>query len=192
MSETTEMLEPTGAPDALGDDTGIDTGSGTNAASEPRAADSAADTGATSDSGRPDGVAEDHPGSASPQRRRRASGLAGMVLPELQALASTLGIPGAARLRKGQLIAAIQMAQAGNGGAGGAAVEGPVAAGSRSADTHRDTHGEQVQAETVPWQEALPTGDSPDTPDNADMVGTGDMVGTATRWAPTSARPRWT
>ena len=116
MSETTEMLEPTGAPDVLGDDTGIDTGSGTNAASEPRAHETGLTQVPRRTAGASDGVAEDHPGSAPPQRRRRASGLAGMVLPELQALASTLGIPGAARLRKGQLIAAIQMAQAGNGG----------------------------------------------------------------------------
>ncbi|MHB8339914.1 MAG: transcription termination factor Rho [Mycobacteriales bacterium] len=38
-----------------------------------------------------------------------------MVLPELQELASGLGIPGVARLRKGQLISAIQSVQSGNG-----------------------------------------------------------------------------
>jgi transcription termination factor Rho len=44
-------------------------------------------------------------------RRRSGSGLSAMVLPELQALASSLGIAGVSRLRKGQLIAAIQNAQ---------------------------------------------------------------------------------
>ena len=150
MSETTEMLEPTGAPDVLGGNTGIDTGNSSDAVSDHHAADS----GATTHGDRPDGVAEGHPGGAAPQRRRRATGLAGMVLPELQALASSLGIPGAARLRKGQLIAAIQMAQAGNGGGAsdGAAASTGVAPVGR----------EEAQAEDTPWQEALPTGDSGD------------------------------
>ena len=51
----------------------------------------------------------------APPRRRRATGLAGMLLPELQSLAASLHIPGTARMRKGELIAAIQLAQ----GAGG-------------------------------------------------------------------------
>ncbi|HVQ88348.1 MAG TPA: transcription termination factor Rho, partial [Actinomycetes bacterium] len=43
--------------------------------------------------------------------RRRGSGLNGMVLAELQTMAAGLGITGTARLRKGQLIEAIQAAQ---------------------------------------------------------------------------------
>ena len=43
--------------------------------------------------------------------RRRGSGLSGMVLAELQTMASGLGITGTARLRKSQLIEAIQAAQ---------------------------------------------------------------------------------
>ena len=46
-------------------------------------------------------------------RRRRAPGLNGMVLAELQQLASSLGIRGTGRMRKGQLIEAIKAAQGG-------------------------------------------------------------------------------
>jgi transcription termination factor Rho len=59
-------------------------------------------------------------GGESTTRRRRTSGdgsgggLAGMVLPELQAMASGLGITGTARMRKGQLIEAIQAKQSGS------------------------------------------------------------------------------
>jgi transcription termination factor Rho len=57
-------------------------------------------------------VAADSP---APKTRRRATsgGLAAMVLPELQAMASELGITGVGRLRKGQLIEAIQAKQGG-------------------------------------------------------------------------------
>jgi transcription termination factor Rho len=50
----------------------------------------------------------------APRTRRRATsgGLAAMVLPELQALAGELGISGVGRLRKGQLIEAIQQKRA--------------------------------------------------------------------------------
>jgi transcription termination factor Rho len=51
---------------------------------------------------------------AGGSRRRRAAGLAGMVLPELQALAASLGISGTGRMRKGQLIEAIKERQGGN------------------------------------------------------------------------------
>jgi transcription termination factor Rho len=58
----------------------------------------------------------DTPNSApARQRRRSGTGLAGMVLPELQAMASGLGISGTGRMRKSQLIAAIQEKQGGSG-----------------------------------------------------------------------------
>src|SRR5262249_58604834 len=47
--------------------------------------------------------------------RRRTGGLSGMVLSELQELAGELGIPGTARMRKSDLIAAIPAQQAGGG-----------------------------------------------------------------------------
>jgi transcription termination factor Rho len=56
--------------------------------------------------------------TASASRRRRSgTGLEGMVLAELQQVASGLGIKGTARMRKGQLIETIKERQAGDGAA---------------------------------------------------------------------------
>jgi transcription termination factor Rho len=49
--------------------------------------------------------------------RRRTGGLSAKLLPELQQMAGDLGISGAAKLRKGQLIEAIQAAQSGGSAA---------------------------------------------------------------------------
>ena len=54
------------------------------------------------------------PETTSAGGRRRSGGLNGMVLAELQAVASGLGITGTARLRKSQLIEAIEAAQRGS------------------------------------------------------------------------------
>ncbi|MFD3546260.1 transcription termination factor Rho [Streptomyces sp. NPDC058655] len=51
---------------------------------------------------------------AAPKRRRTGTGLDGMVLAELQQVASGLGIRGTARMRKSQLIEVIKEAQAGS------------------------------------------------------------------------------
>ncbi|QKW09170.1 transcription termination factor Rho [Streptomyces sp. NA04227] len=59
-------------------------------------------------------------GAATGTRRRRGTGLEGMVLAELQQVASSLGIRGTARMRKSQLIEVIKEAQAGSGTAGAA------------------------------------------------------------------------
>ncbi|WP_030720930.1 transcription termination factor Rho [Streptomyces sp. NRRL S-237] len=64
---------------------------------------------------------------AAPKRRRTGTGLDGMVLAELQQVASGLGIRGTARMRKSQLIEVIKEAQAGSGA--------PKAAASSAADT---------------------------------------------------------
>ncbi|MEU8570296.1 Rho termination factor N-terminal domain-containing protein, partial [Streptomyces pathocidini] len=50
---------------------------------------------------------------AAPKRRRSGTGLEGMVLAELQQVASGLGIKGTARMRKSQLIEVIKEKQAG-------------------------------------------------------------------------------
>ncbi|GGO33545.1 transcription termination factor Rho [Streptomyces lasiicapitis] len=69
---------------------------------------------------------------ASAGRRRRGTGLEGMVLAELQQVASGLGIKGTARMRKSQLIEVIKEAQA----AGGASAKSaPAAASSGDAET---------------------------------------------------------
>ncbi|MEU9756469.1 transcription termination factor Rho, partial [Streptomyces althioticus] len=56
------------------------------------------------------------PASGAGSRRRRGTGLEGMVLAELQQVASGLGIRGTARMRKSQLIEVIKEAQAAGGG----------------------------------------------------------------------------
>src|SRR5579875_1505895 len=65
--------------------------------------------------------------AANGRPRRRSAGLSGMLLPELQQLAGDLGIPGTAKMRKGQLIEAIQTKQA--GGPAGNGHAHPVANG---------------------------------------------------------------
>ncbi|MDT4989880.1 MAG: transcription termination factor Rho, partial [Micromonosporaceae bacterium] len=59
-------------------------------------------------------VAEGAGPTATARRRRSGSGLTAMLLPELQNLASSLGISGIARMRKGELVAAIQDRQGGD------------------------------------------------------------------------------
>ncbi|KPC82755.1 MULTISPECIES: transcription termination factor Rho [Streptomyces] len=63
------------------------------------------------------------------RRRRSGTGLDGMVLAELQQVASGLGIRGTARMRKSQLIEVIKEAQA-----GGSSAPAPKAAESAGAD----------------------------------------------------------
>ncbi|MGP4006181.1 transcription termination factor Rho [Streptomyces sp. 4N124] len=55
------------------------------------------------------------PATGAGSRRRRGTGLEGMVLAELQQVASGLGIRGTGRMRKSQLIEVIKEAQAGGG-----------------------------------------------------------------------------
>src|SRR6187455_3324388 len=52
-------------------------------------------------------------GGGTTRRRRTGGGLASMLLPELQSMAVSLGISGTARMRKGELVTAIQERQAG-------------------------------------------------------------------------------
>ncbi len=63
-------------------------------------------------------------GAGSGGSSRRGTGLSAMLLPELQRLAQSLGITGTGRMRKGQLIAAIEERR----GAGAAAAGGERAA----------------------------------------------------------------
>src|SRR6266545_7309143 len=60
-------------------------------------------------------VATEQPAAEAGRTRRRAAGLSGMVLSELQELAAGLGIAGTARMRKNDLIAAIKDQQSGGG-----------------------------------------------------------------------------
>jgi transcription termination factor Rho len=51
--------------------------------------------------------------AAAKSRRRQGTGLSSLLLPELQQVAQQMGIPGTGRMRKSQLIAAIQEKQGG-------------------------------------------------------------------------------
>ncbi|GAB7104485.1 transcription termination factor Rho [Streptomyces phaeofaciens JCM 4814] len=72
------------------------------------------------------------PATGAGSRRRRGTGLEGMVLAELQQVASGLGIRGTARMRKSQLIEVIKEAQA---GAGAAPAKAAAPAGDPAAET---------------------------------------------------------
>jgi transcription termination factor Rho len=81
-------------------------------------------------------------GSSSAPRRRTA-GLSAKLLPELQQLAGDLGIAGTAKLRKGQLIEAIQAAQS-----GGAAAQSSAPARQSGASTRRNAGSARANAES--------------------------------------------
>ncbi|GAA2224244.1 hypothetical protein GCM10010232_06340 [Streptomyces amakusaensis] len=69
------------------------------------------------------------------RRRRSGTGLEGMVLAELQQVASGLGIRGTARMRKSQLIEVIKEAQAGGGTSTAKAATAGAAAKTAEAET---------------------------------------------------------
>ncbi|GGR67250.1 hypothetical protein GCM10010252_01200 [Streptomyces aureoverticillatus] len=87
--------------------------------------------GVTADTPATDASAAPATGASAGSRRRRGTGLEGMVLAELQQVASGLGIKGTARMRKSQLIEVIKEAQA----AGGAPAKSAPAAASGEAET---------------------------------------------------------
>ncbi|MFF4404399.1 transcription termination factor Rho [Streptomyces sp. NPDC001262] len=77
--------------------------------------------------------------TTAPRRRRSGTGLDAMVLAELQQLASSLGIKGTARMRKGQLIEVIKEKQAG----------GSAAAPAKTAKTEADAAAEKPKRRTT-------------------------------------------
>ena len=93
VSDTTEVLG--GAPSASEDaSAGI---------SAPRAASGGSAQGKSGAGGAMT--------STSKSRSRGGTGLSSLLMPELQRIAQTMGIPGAGRMRKGQLIEAIEARQ---------------------------------------------------------------------------------
>ncbi len=82
----------------------------------------------------------------APKARRRATsgggGLASLLLPELQRLANDLGVPGVAKMRKSQLIEAIQAHQAGS-------AEGAAAAATAAAASEAPTEAPTTEALTT-------------------------------------------
>ncbi len=82
---------------------------------------------------------------ATTARRRRASGLTGMVLAELQQVAQGLGITGTARMRKSQLIDAIKAAQSGSASSATDAADGTSAARTSKRGTRARATAEQTE-----------------------------------------------
>ncbi|MEV6778826.1 transcription termination factor Rho [Streptomyces syringium] len=95
---------------------------------------------AGSDAGNASAPATDAP--AAPKRRRSGTGLDGMVLAELQQVASGLGIKGTARMRKGQLIEVIKEKQAGSASSAKAAEAAPAEAKPKRRATSKARTGE--------------------------------------------------
>ncbi|MFV8129552.1 transcription termination factor Rho [Streptomyces syringium] len=103
---------------------------------------------ANSDAGNASAPATDAPAapatgaSTAPKRRRSGTGLDGMVLAELQQVASGLGIKGTARMRKGQLIEVIKEKQAGSASSAKAAEAAPAEAKPKRRATSKARTGE--------------------------------------------------
>jgi transcription termination factor Rho len=142
VSDTTEFLS--GAADAPGE----------TPLGRPASAGNADPEGSRTGSNAPagsDGAA------AAKGRRRQGTGLSALLLPELQQVAHQMGIPGTARMRKSQLIAAIQEKQGGStdrgsrSGPGGTVTEvsAPRAA-SAGADVSRPVRQDAMEPQTSP------------------------------------------
>ncbi|MGW7259245.1 transcription termination factor Rho [Streptomyces sp. NPDC054834] len=84
------------------------------------------------------------PATGAGSRRRRGTGLDGMVLAELQQVASGLGIRGTARMRKSQLIEVIKEAQAGGGAAPAAKADAPAETKPKRRATSKARTGEEA------------------------------------------------
>jgi transcription termination factor Rho len=100
-------------------------------------------SGAGADSAVTTADADTSNGNGAP--RRRGGSLSAMLLPELQTLAGDLGISGTGRMRKSQLIAAIQTARA--GATNGRAANGGAANG--DATNEAGSHGVGVNGATA-------------------------------------------
>ncbi|MER6474984.1 transcription termination factor Rho [Streptomyces filamentosus] len=84
--------------------------------------------------------------SGTARRRRSGTGLEGMVLAELQQVASGLGIRGTARMRKSQLIEVIKEAQAGGGSPAPAKAEAAAETKPKRRATSKARTGESAEA----------------------------------------------
>ncbi|MGW0290587.1 transcription termination factor Rho [Streptomyces tuirus] len=85
------------------------------------------------------------PATGAGSRRRRGTGLEGMVLAELQQVASGLGIRGTARMRKSQLIEVIKEAQASGGAAPAAKADAPAETKPKRRATSRTRTGDNAE-----------------------------------------------
>lgn len=82
--------------------------------------------------------------ASAPRRRRSGTGLEGMVLAELQQVASGLGIKGTARMRKSQLIEVIKEKQAAGGSSASAKAEAPAETKPKRRTTSKARTGEDA------------------------------------------------
>ncbi|MEV0641977.1 transcription termination factor Rho [Streptomyces sp. NPDC050619] len=96
------------------------------------------------------------PATGAGSRRRRGTGLEGMVLAELQQVASGLGIRGTARMRKSQLIEVIKEAQAGGGAPAKTAEAATETKPKRRATSKARTGEEAAPAEKAAKKAAAP------------------------------------
>src|SRR3954447_16107587 len=103
--------------------------------------------------------------------RRRASGLSGMLLPELKQMAGGLGIKGVGGMRKSQLVDAIKAAQGGGQQHTAAASAGTAVAQDRqTAPAAREDRVQQdrVQQDRTERSEARTDGERPQVENRAD------------------------
>ena len=124
MTESTNLFSGSAQPSAEGD-----AAAAGQAADAPRDADR--QTPAEGSSLGQDGAVRSWPGGRVAEDTGRNAGtgrLAAMLLPELQRLAQSLGISGTGRMRKGQLISAIEERQQGGAVVGGGHGEDSAAA----------------------------------------------------------------
>ncbi|MFF8408108.1 transcription termination factor Rho [Streptomyces omiyaensis] len=120
------------------------------------------------------------------RRRRSGTGLEGMVLAELQQVASGLGIRGTARMRKSQLIEVIKEAQAGGGPAAPAKAEAAAETKPKRRATSKARTGETAEAvepkaekaEPAPAQQQI---DIPGQPSKSPAADQGDEQPAAER-----------
>ncbi|MFJ9178354.1 transcription termination factor Rho [Streptomyces sp. NPDC102360] len=112
--------------------------------------------GVTADSSAAAPAASSADASAAPARRRRGTGLDGMVLAELQQVASGLGIKGTARMRKSQLIEVIKEAQSGGGNSQSAPAKSADAAETKPKRraTSKARTGDEPAADAAPAKSA--------------------------------------
>jgi transcription termination factor Rho len=114
-------------------------------------------------------ITSDQPASdettAAPRTRKRAPGLSGMVLAELQELAAGMGIAGTTRMRKSQLIEAIKAKQ-GDGGSRSDNGDAPSTAARTAGD--RPSQAEEVRNEMASDDGARPAAASTQVAEEAD------------------------
>lgn len=108
------------------------------------------------------------PATGAGSRRRRGTGLEGMVLAELQQVASGLGIRGTARMRKSQLIEVIKEAQA--GGSAPAKAEAAAETKPKRRATSKARTGDQAAAAETKAEKAV---EQPAAPQQIEIPGQG-------------------